>query len=1656
MAAFSAGMAIPSVASAQDVCGRELRVKNAIVAAVAGKSECAAITAGDLAAITRLDVRGGGGANVIASLPANSFAGLSGLQTLNLSANRFTTLPANAFAGLASLTELDLRANPMLQTLPANVFADLSELKTLYLGQTQLGMTRLPADVFAGLAKLETLEWTRIPRLSSLPNNIFAPLKRLKTLRLGGNQFSAVPANALLGLANLETLELQNNSIAVLPPNAFARLSNLKTLNLFNNPIIAVPANAFAGLAKLEKLELKGGPLSCTSPGSCANIRLQAGAFNGLSPGALKVKGMEILSAPDSLKLTPLNSDMKVEWGRVNRAHYLVRWKEVSATAFAPEAATAVAGNTYTIPGLQKGANYEVQVAAVPAAPREDRSGREIAWNAVSAQRVLQGVCGRPKPVRDKIIRKVPGNKNCADITGADLANIGGLLVLDSALMGVALSGETFAGLSGVEELRLQNNQISSLPANVFAGLTGLKKLYLGRNSLSSLSESAFADLANLEELYVGGNSLTALPANVFARLPKLKGLFLENNYIASVSANAFADLRKLQRLNLHGNRLMRLPENAFAGLGSLTYVNLGENLVNGRALPPGAFNGLALENLVLYGIRLAGKPETLTLQPAERSLRAVWSEVENSHYQLHWKPASAGEFALADRVTLAAPALTYEITGLNPKTAYDVRITALPAAGNQVSQTQTWSFTAARLSTADPPEKPLNLRVRSLQSRQLAVSWGAPASDGGSPVTAYRVRWKPLAAPAFAPDDAADVNASARAYDITGLTNDTVYEVQVGARNAVNYGGYTAAQQGTPRAGICGRTRQVREEVARLRSRAGCAAVTEADLAAVTSLNIAGKSITALTGDAFAGMTGLHTLQLQNNSLTALPENVFSGLPELLTLNLRNNRLAALPANVFARLANLRLLNAGANRLTAVPANAFAGLARLGELHLHDNRIASLPVNAFAGLRSVRTLSLQNNPVANNRAGALAPGVFNGLSPGLQVNGLALPAPPGAVRLTSRDQTLHAEWDEVAGSHYHVFWKQADAPAFAPADTAVVSAARHSITGLVNGAAYEVRVTAVPGDTAPAANSVWRSVAATATPYSPPGVPQNFRASAVNTGKLNIVWNAPAFDGGTPVTTYLLRWQPAGSSDPPNLVALAAPANTYILTGLTDGAAYDFQIAAETIAGPGAYSDVVRGVPLTGVCDRTSQVRDEIVKQAGVAGCSAVNAGHLRAVTRIILRNQNIASLTANAFAGLTRMHTLEVRDNRGLTALPANVFAGAPNLSALSLSGNQIASLPATVFSRLGKLESLYLHNNALTTLPVDVFAGKNKLTILTLRGNPLASFPVGAFNGLTPGVTQVDGFVQPAPPSGLQLAPSGAGGLRAAWQEVSGAHYQVRWKPLGAAAFAPGDAHASSGASYTITGLATGATYEVHVASVPGTPTAGSVFAVWASSVARGGPPSAPGAPQSVQVRAENPRELSVSWAAPASDGGDPVVTYRLRWKAAEAAAYAPADRAAVNADTLAYAIAGLADGGAYEVQVAAENAAIVGAYSAAVRGTVFALPDPPRDVLVTSKVARRLTVAWKQPSADGGTPVTSYHLRWKPLAEAAYAPANRAVTNASMLAHRIEGLTEGATYEVQIASQNAAGMGEYGNAVQGVVFPRRSRRANCARSPLRTAS
>ena len=114
------------------VCDRTTQVKDAIVAQVAGVTECANVTAAHLEAITQLDLDNTG----ITSLTAGDFNGLTALDFLLLRNNDLTALPPTIFSGLTALTELVLDGN-QLSSLPAGIFTGLSAMNELSLGSTR-------------------------------------------------------------------------------------------------------------------------------------------------------------------------------------------------------------------------------------------------------------------------------------------------------------------------------------------------------------------------------------------------------------------------------------------------------------------------------------------------------------------------------------------------------------------------------------------------------------------------------------------------------------------------------------------------------------------------------------------------------------------------------------------------------------------------------------------------------------------------------------------------------------------------------------------------------------------------------------------------------------------------------------------------------------------------------------------------------------------------------------------------------------------------------------------------------------------------------------------------------------------------------------------------------------------------------------------------------------------------------------------------------------------------------------------------------------------------------------------------------------------------------------------------------------------------------
>ena len=169
--------------------------------------------------------------NELTSLPVGAFSGLTALETLNLTSNKLTSLPAGAFSRLTALTDLYLLRNK-LTSLPAGVFSDLTALTFLNLESNEL--TSLPAGVFSRLTALTALR-LRYNKLSSLPAGVFSRLTALTDLRLGSNEFTSLPAGVFSDLTALTNLSLIGAKLSSLPAGVFSGLTALTSLYLHLN-----------------------------------------------------------------------------------------------------------------------------------------------------------------------------------------------------------------------------------------------------------------------------------------------------------------------------------------------------------------------------------------------------------------------------------------------------------------------------------------------------------------------------------------------------------------------------------------------------------------------------------------------------------------------------------------------------------------------------------------------------------------------------------------------------------------------------------------------------------------------------------------------------------------------------------------------------------------------------------------------------------------------------------------------------------------------------------------------------------------------------------------------------------------------------------------------------------------------------------------------------------------------------------------------------------------------------------------------------------------------------------------------------------------------------------------------------------------------------
>ena len=181
--------------------------------------------------------------------------------------------------------------------------------------------------------------------------------------------------------------------------------------------------------------------------------------------------------------------------------------------------------------------------------------------------------------------------------------------------------------------------------------------------------------------------------------------------------------------------------------------------------------------------------PTNVTIVGGDKAFTINWEEPADiggfpiQGYRLYWWDTSSP--SNVNTVTLSRTSRSLTIPSLTNGEEYSVYIIAYTSIGDS-PQSSTLTVTLAIIV----PGAPTGLTLTA-GGQQITALWTAPSSDGGSPITGYRVQHR-LSTASNWPNTYTTVTATTTT--ITGLTNGSEYEVRVAATNQNGVGVYSGS----------------------------------------------------------------------------------------------------------------------------------------------------------------------------------------------------------------------------------------------------------------------------------------------------------------------------------------------------------------------------------------------------------------------------------------------------------------------------------------------------------------------------------------------------------------------------------------------------------------------------------------------------------------------------------------------------------------------------------------------------------------------------------------------------------------------------------------------------------------------------------------------
>ena len=608
-------------------------------------------------------------------------------------------------------------------------------------------------------------------------------------------------------------------------------------------------------------------------------------------------------------------------------------------------------------------------------------------------------------------------------------------------------------------------------------------------------------------------------------------------------------------------------------------------------------------------------------------------------------------------------------------------------------------------------------------------------------------------------------------------------------------------------------------------------------------------------------------------------------------------------------------------------------------------------------------------------------------------------------------------------------------------------TATTETVTGLTNGSTYTFKVAAInsvgTGTQSAASNSV--------TPATTPGAPTIGTATGGN-ASASVSWTAPASNGGSPVTGYVVTPYIAGTAQ--TAQTFNSTATTETVTGLTNGTAYTFKVAAINSVGTGAQSAASNsvtpattpGAPTIGTAT-PGNVSASLTWTAPASNGGAAITGYT--VTPYIGATAQTAqtfnsTATTETVTGLTNgtAYTFEVAainsvgtgaESAASNSVTPATTPGTPTIGTAT-SGNASAGVSWTAPASnggsviTGYVVTPYITGTAQTAQTFNSTATTETVTGLT--NGTAYTFKVAAINAIGTGSqSAASNSVTPATTPGaptIGTATAGTASASVTWTAPASnggaaiTGYVVTPYIGGTAQTA--QTFNSTATTETVTGLSNSA-YTFTVAAINSVGTGAA--SAQSNTVT---PVTAPGAPTIGTATGAN-ASASVTWTAPSATGGDPITGYVVTPYIGGTAQTAQTFNSTATTETAT----GLTNGTAYTFTVAAINAVGTGAASGQSNSvTPATVPGAPTIGTANKASNTSASVNWTAPASNGGSAITGYV-----VTPYIGGTAETATTfNSTATTETVTGLTNGNAYTFKVAAINAVGTGSQSAASNSV--------------------